>query len=294
MDKNMPVSTILRLPLADEFIELSMVDHEEALDVGPFHFPPGVPIPLSGSEGHLAAMNWFYVPLPGRGLESHDSDEDESDFVGIELLRAFIDNHFTAGAPDYYRLVDHVARCILLIALLMRDHEHYQQLVSVFERVEHASAMYDNLVRLGGENASEGINMIEAGDVEDGFTHLLIAAVLTHGAYLLSPTTPGVHYNLGLILFELAHRLTMPDENDDRRWKTELGKESAHWLRLALEDGDVRKTTPARFILGADYELIGEPRKAKQEYEKFLESPAVERLTGVVEEVKRRLGGMPE
>ncbi|HEB83905.1 MAG TPA: hypothetical protein ENI92_02770 [Bacteroidetes bacterium] len=266
------------------------VEHEGELHLGPFTFPADLPVPVAATENTLAKQLWFDFPYPGRGPVPTGHDEDEETIDGGELLRGLLEGHLPAASPDYDRLVDQVGRCLLILAAFGREEPHHRELEQVIARAEEGAALFDMLLRHAQHHLQEGTHFAEQYEGEAALREFLLARLLLHGAHLVSPTTPGVLYDLGVLCYELARRISSDRPDEAKDGQHELLAESLHYLQLALADAAIREETPAFFLLGLCREETGDREGAWSAYERFLASPASEQYKDLALEVRGRRG----
>lgn len=277
---------VLKRFLFDESMRFQWLEHDSDFKMGPFVFPADLPIPIAPAENMLAHANWLQVPYTERGALPTGPESDEDGVNGEELFRAVLEGHLSLSAPDGQALVDHVGRCLLMIALLETEDTRHSAVVNLVGHTEEGEVFFDNLLRLGKQFIDDGLAFSEQGKQEDSLTYMIIALALLKGAHLISPTTTGVTYNLALIYYDLAKRFSLPDEGKDSEWKRGLVFESSSYLQLSLADEAIRKETPAFFLLGVCRKTLEDSDGAHSAFSHFLESEAAEKFKTMADEAR--------
>ncbi|GBE29709.1 MAG TPA: hypothetical protein ENH10_04615 [Bacteroidetes bacterium] len=280
-------------PLVDivmpEALGLIWHEHCHQVQIGPFSFPGDVSIPVSDSGNELAREGWLNVPFAGRppvsaGLEGEGSDADAT-----ELLRAALEDHLVPGSPDHQRLVDEIARCLLIHSTFGAGEKWHEESRVVFERASEGATLFEILIRRAQVRVGEGVHYLQQKDGEQAMYEYLLARLLYYGAHLISPATPGVLYEMGVLTHDLAHQLKVDDGKDQESWKIPLAAEASHFLSRSLKDEGIRDSTPALFLLGANQETVGELKASVDSYKGFLDSPAANTYPHVSDAAKDRL-----
>lgn len=276
--------------IAPESKAMVWVDHDRELALGPFAFPKEVPVPVAAADNGLARSSWMQVPAEGRLLSAHeDRDPEDEKFDGEEALRAYLGNHLADGSPDFFRLIDQVGRCLLVHATFGENREWQQEAEEIFARVRKGDELFDLLVARAVERIEQGALHTDRNEGNLALAEYLLARLMLHGAHLISPATPGVSYDLGVLLHDLAHRLSFDNEKEDTFWREGLSRESRDYLQLAMADEEIRDVTPAYYLLGVNREVLGELEGAALAYEKFLDTRAAKSYPQLREEVTQRL-----
>ncbi len=280
-------------PLVDivipEALVLTWMKHEEELTVGPFTFPANVPVPVAGEGNQLVREGWLQVPFAGRPPIPGGLDGEGSQAEGKELLEAFAGGHLVPGSKDHQSLVDEVGRALLIHAAFCDDAKWCEEARDVFARAGEGATLFEILVRRAKGRIGEGVHFLEQQDGEQAMYEYLLARLLYFGAHLLSPTTPGVLYEMGVLTHDLAHQFQVDDGQDPDNWKRTLAREVVQYMYLALVDDGVRDETPALFLLAANRETVGELEGATSDYQRFLETPAAQTYPQITEAAKQRL-----
>ncbi len=275
--------------LSEDTLDFYWVEHGTDLKLGPFQFPPGLPIPVAGNLNELAHMTWLSVPYKTRKPVASDFEINPDGLDGETLLKEFIDGKITIRENDLNTLIDQVGRSLLMIAALDRDNKYFNEIKAVIENVESGSALFDILVRIGKSNVDIGLRYSDNGQPEEALKHLMIAFALQNGAHLISPSTYGVLYNLGILCNDIANRFSLPDQQDDEKWKKIFCFESAYFIQLALADEDIRNNTPGLYLLGMCREVLGENEGAQSAYKMFLKSSQLDKYQDIVKDIEIRL-----
>lgn len=264
------------------------VTHDQAVDVGPFHFPAAVPVPVAAEGNAPARYGWLNVPFAGRPPVTGELEDEGSPahVSGRELLRAYLDGHLSERAPDFHDLVDEIGRCLVIHASFGAGEPWFEEARDVFSRVPDGESLFDVLVNRAKLRVAEGRHYV--GDGDEALTEYVIARLLYQGAHLLSPATPGVLLEMGALTHDMAHTLAVEGDVGDDEWRLPLAREAAHLLKLALADRDVREQTPALFLLAINRETLGDRDDAKEAYARFLASPAADRFPDVAKAARRR------
>lgn len=281
--------------IAPDSKSMRWIEHEAELTIGPFTFPAAVPVPVATSENKLAHSQWIEVPIEGRApLSGHamDDDPEVADLDGEELLIALRDGHLPPHSPDAHRLADQVARCMLIHAAFGSDREFHEEIVNIFSRAEKGPEFYDLLVTRARSRVQDGVWHTEQKDGDAALQEYLLAVMMLHGAHIISPATPGILYDLGVIYHELAHRLSFTNEQEAKFWIDGLSRESRHMLQLAMADEEIRESTPAFYLLGINREVLGEIEEARAAYERFLTTKAAVAYPHLREEVEHRMSDL--
>lgn len=282
-------SPLLEL-IAPESKAFVWIDHEGELRLGPFTFPKDVPVPVAGKDNGLARSSWMQAPNEGRLLTAFEErDRGDESFDGEEVLRAYLGKHITDSSPDFLRLIDQVGRCLLIHATFGEDRPWQKEAEEIFARLKKGDELYDMLVSRARERIQQGALHSEDGQGNLALAEYLLARLMLHGAHLISPTTPGVPYDLGVLLHDLANTLSFDNEKEDEFWREGLTRESRYYLQLAMSDEDIREATPAYYLLGVNREVLGELDSAMAAYEKFLGTRAAKSYPHLREEVEHRL-----
>jgi hypothetical protein len=271
------------------------VDHDSDLTLGPFSFPAAHPIPVAAESNRLAHLSWLQVPFEGRmKLSAHavDAPEDQS-LDGEEVLRALLEGHITSNSPDAERLVDQVARCLLIHSAFGSDREYHTEAGHIFATAKSGPELYDLLVTRARARIQDGAYQTEQGQGDGAVFEYLLAVLMLHGAHLISPATHGVLYDLGVLQHELAHSLSFEDEKEASFWLEGLSRESSHALQLAMADEDLREDTPAFYLLAINREVVGDLDGARGAYERFLKTVAAKKYQHITEETLQRLSALP-
>jgi hypothetical protein len=287
-----PVAHPLVDVIVPEALQFTWHEHCHEVKVGPFTFPGDVSIPVAQGRNELAREGWLSVPYVGRPPIPAGLDGEGSDTGTTELLRACLEGHLQPAAPDYQRLVDEIARCLLIHATFGDGGEWHSQAQDVFARADDGAALFEILVRRAKGRVGEGVHFLEKKDGEQALYEYLLARLLYFGAHLISPTTPGVLYEMGVLSHDLAHQLEIEDEKASDQWKVSLAREASTFLSMSLADDAVRDETPALFLLGANRETVGELKVAVDAYKRFLESPAAKSFPTVADAAQQRLNNV--
>ena len=275
--------------------KLIWVDHDTSVTIGPFNFPATVPIPVAQKDNRLASAPWLHVPYPGRGPvpAGLEGDPIDDQFSGEESLHALLEGHLPPESRDAIELVDQVSRCLLLHATFGEDEPYHPEAQHIFSNIEEGAAFFDLMLRRAKGRIDEGTHYTEANKGDEALVEFLLARLMLQGAHLLSPTTPGILYDIGLLLHDLAHRLSFEVQEDNDRWLLGLTNESRYYLQLAMADKEIREETPAAYLLGINREVLGQLEEAKEAYERFLASPAARLFPPMRIEVEKRLASLP-
>jgi len=267
------------------------IDHEGDLALGPFTFPEGIPLPVAGKENKLARLSWLQIPMDGRApISAHESDlPEDNKLSGEEIYRAYKEGHLSEGSPDFLRLIDQVGRCLLIHAAFGEQREWHEAASEVFARVKKGPELFDLLVTRARARIQQGAYYTENSDGDAALFEYLIARLMMHGAHLISPATPGVLYDLGVLTHDLAHSLAFENEEENKFWVEGLSRESRDYLQLAMGDAEIRDNTPAYYLLGVNREVLNDIENATSAYEKFLGTKAAGLYPHVKEETEQRL-----
>lgn len=275
--------------------KLVWLEHDGPVTIGPFQFPAHVPVPVADQANTLARGPWLHVPYRGRGPvpAGLEGDPLDPDFSGEEAFRALTGGHITADNRDAIDLVDEIGRCLLLHASFGQEEPWHEEVEQIFANIEDGAALFDLLLRRAKGRIDEGTHYSEHGKGDESLGEFLLARILLQGAHLLSPTTPGVLYDIGVLLHDLAHRLSFENEKDSERWQVGLSNESRFYLQLSMADKEIREETPASYLLGVNREVLGQLEEAVEAYERFLASPAARLYPPMRVEVESRLSKLP-
>lgn len=280
-------------PLIDvivpQALQFTWLEHDGDLVLGPFTIPANVPVPVAAAGNDLARGGWLHVPFAGRPPIPGGIDGEGSEGDGEELLRAFVGGHLQPGSPDHRKLVDEVARCLLIHSTFCEGADWCDESRDIFARADEAAKLFELLISRAKSRIGEGVHFIEQKDGERAMYEYLIARLLYYGAHLLSPTTPGVLYEMGVLTHDLAHQLKVEDGSGEDRWRLTLAREAVHYLMLSLNSEAVRDETPAHFLVAANREVLGDTQTAEEHYRRFLDSPAVDRFGQIGEAARQRL-----
>ena len=281
--------------LVPEARHFTWVEHEDTIALGPFTFAPDAPIPVAKPDNALARQPWLNVPYKARGPVPAGIEGDPADegFDGEEVLRAVLGGHLGAGSRDYLELVDQVGRCLLIHATFGEDSPWHDEAVTIFASVEEGAPLFDLLLRRAKGHIDEGTHYTEVEKGDEALYEFLLARILLQGAHIVSPTTPGVLYDIGVLLFDLVQRLSFENEEDRKRWELSLSNESRYYLQLAMADKEIREETPAAYLLGVNREILGDLEEAASAYNRFMGSPAARLFPEIRAEVEMRLGKLP-
>ena len=274
---------------------LTWLEHDGPVTIGPFQFPAHVPVPVAHSENKLARAPWLHVPYRGRGPVPAGIEGDPIDegFSGEEAFRALTGGHIGAETREAITLVDEIGKCLLLHASFGQEEPWHEEAEQIFGNVEDGAALFDLLLRRAKGRIDEGTHYSEHNKGDEALVEFLLARILLQGAHLLSPTTPGVLYDIGVLLHDLAHRLAFENEQDSERWQVGLSNESRFYLQLAMADKEIREETPASYLLGVNREVLGQLDEAVEAYKRFLASPAARLYPPMRVEVESRLANLP-
>ncbi|MBD3165046.1 hypothetical protein GF324_00440 [bacterium] len=271
-------------------LQFNWVTHEEDASIGPFRFPAEVPIPVGAGENSFVQQPWLDVPYPGRGALPTGHDEAVEEINAEELVHAVLEGHLPAGADDYNAVTDHIGRCLLAISYFVDNEEQTRPLESIFTQAEPAATFFEAMLRAGKEQVHNAIHMAEQQKVGESMMMFVISRLQMHGAWLLSPTTPGLLYDIGVLHFDMGNMFRMTEnEEEARRWVEGHVQEARYYLENCLADEAMRNETPAFYLLGASRELLGDDEGARSAYEKFLSSPAAEQFGDVRKAVEDKL-----
>ncbi len=284
------MSSVLLDLLDPSTLEYEWVQHDETIKLGPFTFSPEMPIPVATNGDNFAASHWLQVPYKPRGPLPTGVDEDKPLVFGNEVIKAFLAGHLNEEAPDMIDLVDHVARALLTVAALKKESQYYESVTELITNCDDAAPLFDNLIRLSSELVKDGAAAADNGEIELALHYLLLARIELNGAHLLSPTTAGVLYDLGMLSFDMAHRFSLSDDVEiEDKWQKQFSGETQYYLQLALSDEEVRDETPAFYLLGVSREVLGDLSGAESAYKRFISSPANQRYPNVGKEVQARI-----
>jgi len=280
-------------PLVDvvvpEALHFTWHEHCHEVKLGPFTFAGDVSIPVAQGRNELAREGWLNVPYAERPVIAAGLEGEGSEVDATELLRAFLEGHLPASAPDYQSLVDEVARCLLIHATFGDGQDWHAEAQDVFARADEGAALFEVLIRRAKGRVGEGVHFLQQKDGEQALYEYLLARMLYNGAHLISPTTPGVLYEMGVLTHDLAHQIQVADGVEHDRWRVSLAREATLFLNMSLSDESVREETPALYLLGVNREAVGEIKAAVDAYNRFLDGPAAKSLPGVAEAARQRM-----
>ncbi len=274
--------------LPENVLLYNWIEHELPAIVGPFRFLEHVPIPVAPESNEIMHVNWFNTPFKERGPLPSLPDESLNVIDAEPFLLKLLNGSLDPASEDGIALIDQVGRNLLFFILLAQDHPRYNAVREVFERMDSASLCFDNLVRLAKHYANEGIACSENNQPSEALQNMLFSLVFYSGAHTLSPTTPGVQYEMGVLCYDMAERFSLPG-SDDLEWENSLYNESRHYLQLALADPQLRDQSPGFYILGVCRAALGDKDGAISAFKLFIGSKAAERFVPFVEDAKMRL-----
>ncbi len=284
---------VIKQLLPENVLLFTWVEHDEAAIVGPFRFPPEAPIPVAPESNEIMHVNWFNLPFEGREPVESLPDEELHRIDSEKLLRQVVEGAVEPASADGVELIDHLARCFLFFIFLAPNHPRYSTVREVFERLDNPKPVYENLVRLAKHYANEGIAFSEREQPLEALQSMLFAQVFYNGALALSPTTPGVQYEMGVLCYDMAERFSLPG-NDDVEWERTLVNEARHYLQLALADPQLKDQSPGFYILGVCREALEDREGAINAYKLFLRSKAARQFAPFAEHASRRLAEISE
>jgi hypothetical protein len=282
--------TILDL-LVPESVGFIWLEHEKPIRIGPFNFDTMIPVPVADTENILARHPWLQVPFGNRRIvpSGLEGDHDDALINGEELFDALQQGHLSTGSDDYFRLVDHVGRCLLIHASFGKDLPYHDECEQIFASIKEGSIVFDVLVRRARGHVDEGIVKTETEASENSLFAFVIARILYYGAHMLSPNVPGILYELGVLLHDIISHVTFDKEEDQKFWIETLASESQYFLQMGMSDKDLREGTPASLILGKDREMLGNVEDALAAYNRFLKCKAADRFPHMREEALQKI-----
>ena len=281
-------------PLVDvvvpEALEFNWIQVETSLELGPFPFEPGMEIPVAAPKNELARRGWLNIPFPGRPVPSGDIDGPDSpeNVNGAELLRAFMQGHLRPISDDHLALVDEVGRCMLLQANLASD-SRAEIARDIIARIRDGAPVFDLLLTRAKGRVSEGVHYLEQKKGPEALYEYMLARFLYYGAHLISPTTPGVLFEMGVVTHDLAHTLKIENGSDDDGWKMPLSREALHFLQLAAADETIEEESLVYFLLALNREQLGRKDLAVEDYRRFLSTTAAKNYSQISGMARERL-----
>ncbi len=288
------MSELLKEMLAPGSLSFRWTAHNDAIQIGPFHFDEEIPVPVGAKENQFVNYLWIDVPFANRGNLSRDRENTPIEEIdGVELVQAIEQGHLPQNAADYTRLVDHVGRCLLIVSVFLKDEPFHDMMEKIFAHAEHGHEVYHSMIQQAKEYVQNGIALAEQGREQEALLQFVVARLQYQGAHLLSPTTAGILYELGVLHFDLANRFDVKDiEALDTNWKHTMSMESRYYLELAMGAKDMQDETPGFYLLGVTREILDDLDGAKSAYERFLNSPAARKFSAIKDASLERLKGL--
>lgn len=284
------MNTPYRHFLPENSSKFDWLSHNEDIRIGPFVFPPTVPVPVPHRENTTVRSHWLDIPFFGRKPMPTGYDDDFESCDAVEIFEAYEAGHLPASAPDYEILVDLVGRSLVFLLNFAQENEHFSEIVEIFNRVENPATVYGVLLEKGQFFLQEGQELLKRNLANQAILQSIFSRMNYFAAHLLSPLTTGIPYELGILSFTLSQWLSSRNADLDQAVKQEFAMESIHFLLLALADEDIRQNTPSLYVLGVNRLELGEEENAKDAFRRFLSTRQADQYPEAKAEALHHLG----